>query len=260
MVLLVGTLVFYYRTKHLNKLLQNANTNLAESNDQKDKFFSIVAHDIRSPLVSTVSIMKLIASGDLDHDTQLEVVNKLALHNESSLEILDKLLKWGQMQIKGVKMNVTQFNASKSVHNNFKLLKAVAEKKEIKVAINIHEKIELNGDADHFEFVVRNMLANAIKFTKEGGKVWIAAIAMANGLVKFTVKDTGVGISEVRLNKLFQLSATGTKGTSNEEGTSLGLVICKQFITANHGEIKVTSEVNVGTTFEFTFPSAKNVA
>lgn len=249
------TFVYYYRAKDLNKLLQQANDRLAESNEEKDRFFSIMAHDIRSPLASTISVLRLIADRELDEETQTVVVNKLTVHCQSSLEVLDKLLKWGQMQIKGAKINITEFKPLQNVNQNIAFLQDAAEQKNIDITVNVPDDIVLKADSNHFDFVVRNLLANAIKFTPTNGMITLSAKLLHANVAQFTVADNGVGISEKRLQNLFKLSSIGTKGTSSEEGTSLGLLICKEFIMANSGEIKVESEIGKGTIFTFTLPA-----
>lgn len=251
-LVLIITLAYYFRSKHLNKLLKKANKELEDSNDTKDKFFSIIAHDIRSPLASTISILELIDENELDDETRSETVKKLLSHCESSLEILDKLLKWGQMQIKGTIINPAIFNPLSNIGKNVALLRAAADKKRIAINIDMPNNIMLNADADHFDFVIRNLLANAIKFTPDNGKIVIKARAATENNIEFSVTDNGVGISENRIEKLFQLTSIGTKGTSLEEGTSLGLIICKEFVSANEGELNVTSKLGQGTTFSFT--------
>jgi signal transduction histidine kinase len=251
LVLLV-IVTFYFRSKHLVKLLQDANKNLEESNDVKDKFFSIIAHDIRSPLVSTVSVLKLINDKELDEDTQSMLVAKLVKHCDSSLEIVDKLLRWGQMQIKGVHLNVSEFNPLANIRRNLALLQGAAEQKRIHIEVNVPPNIVLKADADHFDFIVRNLMANAIKFTQENGQVDLKAESVGEDTIKFQVIDNGVGISEPRIKKLFELSATSTRGTSSEEGTSLGLIICREFVLANNGQLEVQSTVGKGTAFSFT--------
>ncbi len=252
LIVLIVTFAFYYRSAFLNKLLKRTNEQLAESNALKDRFFSIIAHDIRSPLVSTISILKLIHNNELDDETRSEMVQKLALHCENSLEILDKLLKWGQMQIKGVRLNTSEFNPLPNILKNVALFEEAAEKKKISVSMDVPSNLMLQADSDHFDFVIRNLIANAIKFTQTGGEIKLSAKPALNDMIRFEVKDNGVGISKARIDKLFELSAVGTKGTSSEEGTSLGLMICKEFILANKGEIKVDSEVGKGTSFTFT--------
>lgn len=120
-LLLVGVLVYYSRSRHLNKLLTQANQELEESNSVKDKLLSIIAHDIRSPLVSTIGILELVGNNELDPQMQSEMVNKLIAHCNSSLEILDKLLKWGQMQIKGIRLNVSEFDPQVNIARNLGL-------------------------------------------------------------------------------------------------------------------------------------------
>jgi signal transduction histidine kinase len=132
------------------------------------------------------------------------------------------------------------------------LLQESAAEKGITLEVDIQEGVVLKADADHFDFVVRNLLANAIKFTEKKGQVTLTARSIDKNTIKFEVIDNGVGISQSRIEKLFELSATGTKGTSAEEGTSLGLIICREFVLANAGKLEVHSVIGKGTTFSFT--------
>ncbi|WP_165953141.1 tetratricopeptide repeat-containing sensor histidine kinase [Pedobacter changchengzhani] len=253
-LLFIVTLFFFKRSRHFNKTLRLLNNKLADSNQQKDKFFSIVAHDLRSPLASTVSIMKLIQSRSLDEKTQDDVVNKLSLHCESSLEVLDNLLKWGYMQIKGTKINITEFEPLKKIKSNVALLKEATEVKNITIALQVAKNIKIKADSDQFDFIVRNLLSNAIKFTPIDGMINLSAEIEHDEIVTFKVIDNGMGISAERIAKLFELSSEGTSGTSNEGGTGLGLLICKEFIDAHAEKLTVESIVGKGTSFTFTFP------
>ncbi len=255
-LVLLFTLAYIFKTKQLNRKLSVANKELEESNEVKDKFFSIIAHDIRSPLVSTIGILELIDNKDIDEETKSTMVTKLIGHCRNSLSILDKLLKWGQMQIKGVRINQQIFNPLLNIERNVSLLKDMAQSKNIAIALKVPENLELFADPDHFDFVIRNLLANAIKFTNENGNVEVSA-SSSEDKITFRVKDNGVGISEARIKKIFQLSAMGTRGTSAEEGTSLGLIICKEFVEANKGSILVESIVGEGTIFSFALNKAK---
>lgn len=250
LVLLI-ILAYYFRSEHLNKLLKKANQELEESNEVKDKLFSIIAHDIRSPLVSTVGIMKLIGNKELDEQTQQDMVDKLVAHCDNSLDILDKLLKWGQMQIKGVRLNISEFNPMPNILRNLALLQEAADKKQINIVVDVPPNIVLQADSDHFDFIMRNLVANAIKFTGNNGTVSVEAKVESPGMFRFAVIDNGVGISENRIKNLFKLTSISTKGTSSEEGTSLGLIICKDFVSANNGELHVESKEGQGTTFSF---------
>ena len=257
-VLFVITLIYYYRSRHLNKLLRQANYKLEGSNLQKDRFFSILAHDIRSPLASSVTVLKFIAGKRLKEDVQEVMVNKLILHCESSLEVLDKLLRWGQMQIKGMQLNVTEFNPKTNIIANMALLRAAAENKNIKVNLEAPDNLLVSADSDHFDFLVRNLLANAIKFTPANGHISLGVQMQKEGFLDFKVSDNGVGISRDKIDKLFKLDAVSTKGTSEEVGTSLGLLICKEFVDANNGSLEVESEPGKGTTFTFSLPGSLN--
>ncbi|GAB1464324.1 tetratricopeptide repeat protein [Pedobacter sp.] len=252
-LVLVLALIYNLRSRRLNKLLRKANEGLEESNGVKDKVFSIIAHDIRSPLVSTVGVLELIDEDELDEETKKDTIKKLISHCGSSLEILDKLLKWGHMQIKGVILNPTEFNPLPNINRNIALLESASEKKQIIIETEVPDHIIIKADADHFDFVIRNLTANAIKFTGVGGSIKIKAQEVPEeNAIRFSVLDNGVGISKARLAKLFQLTSVGTKGTLAEEGTSLGLIICREFVLANKGNLEVQSEEGKGTTFSFT--------
>ncbi|RZJ64966.1 MAG: hypothetical protein EOO45_17410 [Flavobacterium sp.] len=248
------TLVYYYKAMNLNRLLSQANHKLEGSNLQKDRFFSVLAHDIRSPLGSTLTILRFIANRELEEEEQEEMVGKLILHCESSLEVLDKLLSWGQMQIKGVKLMVTEFNPKNNMVASMALLRAAWEGKNISVGFDVPDNLLVRADSDHFDFLVRNLLANAIKFTSSNGHITLGVEIRREGYLDFKVADNGVGIGRDRIGKLFKLSADSTKGTSDEVGTSLGLLICKEFIDANKGSLEVESELGKGTTFTFSLP------
>ncbi|WP_374163277.1 tetratricopeptide repeat protein [Arcticibacter sp. MXS-1] len=254
-LLIVG--YFYLKTKKLNALLNKANASLKESNTVKDKFFSILAHDLRLPITSVINLLFIIDDDDITPDEKHEIVGKLIVNCNASLDTLNQLLKWGEMQIKGIRLKPQNFNPAAIVDRNVQLLSATAENKLIKIENFVQPDIELYSDPDHFDFVVRNMLSNAIKFTTRGGKVSILA-ETKGAETQFTIKDTGVGIENERLDSIFQITNVSTTGTNNEKGTSLGLIMCKDFIEANKGSISVKSEKGVGSDFIFTLPSSSS--
>lgn len=252
-LILVIILAYFFRARHLNELLSKKNKELLEGNAVKDKIFSIVAHDVRSPLVSIIGVLGLINEKSLSNEEREELVSKLLLDSRNSLEVLDKLLRWGEMQLKGIRLNTQCFNPMASVLNNVELLNIAAQKKHIDVQIDVPENLKIEADPNQFDFVIRNLLANAIKFTEKNGKVWIKASPADSTNICFEVLDNGVGICSSRLDKIFLLSSTSTRGTSSEVGTSLGLVICKEFVEANGGRIVVESQQGVGSSFKVFF-------
>lgn len=242
---------FYLRTKKLNNLLNKANTSLKESNTVKDKFFSILAHDLRLPIASVINLLYIIDDEDISPEERHEIINKLIVNCNASLSTLNQLLKWGEMQIKGIRLNPVPFRPGEIIERNINLLSAAAEEKAISVINMTGGSVQLFSDPDHFDFVIRNLLSNAVKFTHDGGSVIIQSEALGKKMVKFTVKDSGVGIEAERIPGIFEISNMSTQGTNNEKGTSLGLIMCKDFIEANKGSIEVKSEIGKGSEFIF---------
>ncbi|WP_448700361.1 tetratricopeptide repeat protein [Mucilaginibacter sp. AW1-3] len=258
-ILLIFFALFYFRTSKLNWLLNKTNTELQESNTVKDKLFSVLAHDLRSPLATIINLLYVISDDDLPAEERKELINMVTVTSSASLDTLNNLLKWGEMQIKGIRLAAANLQAREIVTQDIDLLNASAQLKGITVKNDIDEQIQVYADRDHFEFVVRNLLSNAIKFTGEGGLISISAVPHeARNEVQFTVKDNGVGIDADRIVSIFNIGNISTDGTRDEKGTSIGLVLCKEFIEANQGKIWVKSKLGEGSEFEFTLRAAKN--
>ena len=251
--LLIVLSAYFFKIRNLNRLLNQSNTALSASNVVKDKLFSILAHDLRAPLNSVISLLDLINKGWLNEEEKTMMMNKLAVHCNASMETLDLLLQWGQMQLKGVMLNQVIISPSEIIERNISLFLEAALHKSILIEKSIGTDVSVFADADHLDFIIRNLLSNAIKFTPEGGTIKLSVQRKSDSSeVLFTIKDSGVGISEERLSSVFTTDSVSTNGTNNEKGTSLGLVICKEFVLANHGEIWVISKQGVGSEFFFT--------
>jgi signal transduction histidine kinase/Tfp pilus assembly protein PilF len=245
-----------YRTNRLNSLLNRANASLQESNSVKDKLFSVLGHDLRAPFASIIDMLYIINDEDTTDDERSFMIDKLAITSSASLETLNMLLRWGQMQIKGIRLNPDKVQPWHVVERSAALLMSAADNKQISIQNTLSESIRLVTDPDHFEFVVRNLLSNAIKFTPTGGTVIIGTDAgtASSNTITFWVKDTGIGIAPDRLPNVFNIGNTSTRGTNNETGTSLGLVICKEFMEANNGSIWAESQLGKGSVFSFSLP------
>lgn len=251
-LLLLLMVLFYMRTQKLNLLLNSANIELKESNEVKDKLFSVLAHDLRSPFSAIINLLSLINDDILDAKERKDLINMAVVSSNASLGILNNLLKWGEMQIKGVRINQVDLWPHQIIERNIAVLSASAELKNIRIDNLVAKNFKVMADADHFEFVTRNLLSNAIKFTDKGGIVSISSeIDKAKAEVKFIVKDTGVGIKKERLQGIFNLGNVSTTGTNDEKGTSLGLVLCKEFVEANNGRIWAESVPGTGSEFMF---------
>jgi len=256
-ILLVVLGIYFFKIRKLNRLLNKSNTALQESNTVKDKLFSVLAHDLRGPLASVINLLEMINKGWLTEEEKTLMMSKLAIHCNASMETLNLLLRWGQMQLKGIRISQTEIFPSKVIERNITLLGESAAQKSIFITKDVPENIIVFCDADHLDFILRNLLSNAIKFTPDGGSIVVSAKEYQQDQVIFTIKDNGVGIDQKRLSTIFTINNMSTIGTNNEKGTSLGLVICKEFIVANEGNIWVESEAGSGSEFFFTLKGKK---
>ena len=255
-IIAIGFLSFYFlKIRNLNRLLNGANRALTDSNHVKDKLFSVLGHDLRSPLASILNVLYLIDEGMLTDEERSMMIKKLAVSCNASMETLDMLLKWGQMQLKGVKISKVPLFSRSIVERNIRLLSGAADEKSITIENRISDDLEILADADHFDFIIRNLMSNAVKFTYSGGHVAVSAEKLDANDVRFCISDNGIGIDRDRLLSVFEINNISTKGTNNEKGTSLGLVMCKEFVEANGGKIWVESEIGRGAKFFFTVVS-----
>lgn len=240
----------------VNQNLKASEDELKKLNSTKDKFFSIIAHDIKNPLGGVMGMTHLLKQGhtDMPDEEKMEmydIINKSAnqLHN-----LLDNLLQWSRAQSGRVPYNPAPINLYDIVENNIELQKANIDKKSI-VALNLTDNnIKILADPDMVTLVIRNLLSNAIKFTPEKGKIKVTT-QVKHHHVEIAVEDNGVGIAKDDINKLFRIdSQFTTVGTNKETGTGLGLILCKEFITKHNGKIWVESEITKGSRFVFTLP------
>ncbi|HAW09152.1 MAG TPA: hypothetical protein DCW42_08330 [Bacteroidetes bacterium] len=233
------------------------NKELHELNATKDKFFSIIAHDLKNPISSFRDSIDLLAN-DYEKFTEFEKIEFITEINKSAngvYELLENLLTWSRSQRGKIEFNPQNFYLTYIANNVLSLLKPVAQKKEIQIISNIDENLSVFGDINMINTVLRNLVSNAIKFTPIGGNITINS-EIIDGFVKISVSDTGIGISEENLNKLFTLDQQITTiGTNQEKGTGLGLIICKEFIEKHNGIISVESKIGKGSTFSFTVPT-----
>lgn len=252
-LLLVILGAYFFKIRNLNRLLNKSNDALTTSNTVKDKLFSILAHDLRAPLNSVINLLDIINKGWLSEEEKVVMMNKLAVHCNASMDTLDLLLRWGQMQLKGVMINKVMLDPGDVIARSIALSLEAASHKSITIETAIDPELRVYCDVDHLDFIIRNLLSNAIKFTSEGGAICLSVQRRTEQSdILFTVKDNGVGISEERITSIFSAESVSTNGTNNEKGTSLGLVICNEFIAANDGEIWVESIAGEGSAFFFT--------
>jgi signal transduction histidine kinase len=233
-----------------NDLLQTINA-------EKDKFFSIIAHDLRGPLSAFVAATQIITEEiqtmSIDEIRDITASMKNSASNIYSL--LENLLEWSRMRRGAMDFIPEKLNLKKEVLSCINVLSESIRNKRIEIDTIIPDDMLILADIHMFETIVRNLVSNAIKFTMPGGKVIVSAGYTDNQDTEISITDTGIGMSAELTNRLFHLSEkTSRPGTEGEPSTGLGLLLCKEFIEKHGGRIHVESEIGKGSTFTFTFP------
>lgn len=228
---------------------------LEHLNAMKDKFFTIIAHDMKNPFASLLSITQSLAEAynDISKEEAQFYLKRVFKSAELLHELLDNLLQWANAQTGRVDYNPVAFNLSKVAMETIQLLNIYAERKKINLITNISEDVEVYGDRNMISTVIRNLANNSIKFTPEVGSISLEAKKLQKSVV-VEVHDTGIGISEEDKNKLFRIDVK-TKSIGSEDkpkGTGIGLILCKEFVERNGGQIWVESEPGKGSCFKFT--------
>jgi two-component system sensor histidine kinase/response regulator len=227
---------------------------LRELNSLKDRLFSIISHDLRSPLNSLISMLNMSKDGHFSAEEEKHILSELSKNVEYNSELLENLLKWASSQMKGNTINPIRFDIYALANQKIRLYEKAAHQKGIEFLNSIDIDTEVFADKDMIELVLRNLITNAIKFSTIGDKIVLSSV-QSKGFVEVCVADTGVGISEDTLNKIFSKQVITTQGTKDEKGTGLGLKLCQDFIQINGGVISVESTIDVGSKFFFTLPA-----
>ena len=245
------------RKKTQDQLKQN-NIRLHDLNATKDKFFSIIAHDLRGPMNNLVGFSDLLERNHLAYDKEKlsHIINLMSTSAKKTFALLENLLIWSRSQRDKISFNPQTFICKELVSEILQEMEHLAFAKGISFETDKEDKGHpVFVDKDMFKTVYRNLISNAIKYTNEGGTISIGCGKEDEKFVKFFVKDNGVGIPKKNINKLFKLDENiTTEGTHKEHGTGLGLTLCKDFVEKHGGHIWVESIENKGSTFWFTFP------
>ncbi len=229
---------------------------LEQLNITKDKLFSIIAHDLRSPFTSLLGSSSLLAtSADVLSNEEIKTIAAGVNNSAKNIfDLLENLLQWAKLQIEGIKFKPKNFIISDLTEKMVEIYRQTANSKGIKILNKIENEIEVFADPDMIATVLRNLISNAIKFTSGNGIIEISA-KRKSLKIEITIVDNGIGISQERINKLFNISENNsTLGTNKEKGTGLGLVLCKELIEKNNGRLLVQSEIEKGTSFIFSLP------
>ncbi len=232
---------------------------LEQSNLAKDKFFSIIAHDLKSPFLGLLGLINIL-SDKMSELNETEIKEYIGIIKNSTSKLYDlivQLLEWSRLQTGNIEFNPTNFDfISEVISPSISLLKVNADAKEIKIENKISGQLMVSADVRSFRLVTDNLLSNAIKFTKSGGKITLNNTEY-DGYYEISINDNGVGIEPEMIEKLFRVGENiSMKGTSGEEGTGLGLILCKEVLEKNGSKISITSQPDKGSTFSFTIMKA----
>ncbi len=229
---------------------------IEELNRTKDKLFSIIAHDLRSPFSGVAGLSELLIKNINNWEVSkvekyLNVINTTA---NNTITLLDNLLNWAKSQTGQLSFNSKRIIFTDLIEEIIALTTTLAKSKNITLKYSEVDVIEVFADEEMLKTVLRNLISNAIKFTRSGGQITIGAVTTKD-CVEFTISDNGIGMNEDMQSQIFDLSAnTTTIGTANEKGSGLGLLLCKEFVERQNGKIWVESEEGKGSDFKFTLP------
>jgi signal transduction histidine kinase len=241
--------------KQAEEQLQLSESILKEMNATKDKFFSIISHDLRNPISSILSLTELLADDtyDLSPEDMHKLLQSIHKNTQSTYQLLENLLEWSRLQKGVVPFDNQIINLKEFVGTCDYSVVEMASNKSIELIIDIQKGLKVNADSNMLRSILRNLVTNAIKFTPEGGSVLIKASKFDQQTVLLSIKDTGLGMKKELIDQLFRIDTQVSRpGTNNEPSTGLGLIITKEFVDRHGGRIWVDSEVGNGSTFNFT--------
>ncbi|HET6559238.1 MAG TPA: two-component regulator propeller domain-containing protein [Prolixibacteraceae bacterium] len=240
--------------------LVKMNNELHDLNATKDKFFSIIAHDIKNPFSAIMGFSALLEENykEWNDEMKLEVINLVHVSTKNLYQLLENLLQWSRSQRGTIEFKPQRIELKELIHNVTGLMNGTADAKNIDLEIMLAENaVAVNADRQMLDTILRNLIGNGVKFTHSGGKVQIISEAV-NDFVKIHVIDNGVGMNDDVKKNLFRIDTNFTlPGTNNEIGTGLGLILVKEFVEKHGGTIDVESEPGKGSRFHFTLPAAK---
>jgi signal transduction histidine kinase len=241
-------------------VLLDKNQELELLNATKDKFFSIISHDLQNPLSAFRNVTKALNNA-IDNIGKDEIKYYISELNDSSVSLyrlLRSLLQWAQTQTGRISFKRERINLLEAINKTIELFELNVNEKQLELFVTIDKNSFVYADEKVLQTILRNLISNAIKFTPEKGKIEISCSTNYN-YEEISIKDTGIGISGHDVEKLFKISEdTKTIGNSKEKGSGLGLIICKEMIEKCGGQIFVESELNKGTNFKFTLSKSKN--
>ncbi len=252
---LAAAVALYLKTRRLNIQLIKHEAELIELSNTKNKLFSIIGHDLRWPVARIPTILDIVDDETMEEDEKKYLIDSLREHTKATVETLDKLLYWGKSLMNGLQLAPEWFNPKQYIVQTIELRRMAAQEKEITVTDRLPDDMEIYTDPNHFDFIIRNLFSNAIKFTPLKGEIYFEVDkTMLPGKCVFSVTDNGAGIDAERMKKIFE-PFNSKLGTANEKGTGIGLMLCKEFAIKNGGDLWATSTPGVKTTFYLSIPT-----
>ncbi|UCJ09415.1 HAMP domain-containing histidine kinase [Chitinophaga pendula] len=269
-ILLAATILLYrtYRQQHelyselnsrnekvslQNSIISEQNAALESLHQVKDKIFSVISHDLRSPLAILEGLLFLLRDDKIPQQQFRNYTDELWRDMKNTAYMMDNLLHWASSQMKGIRVHADDFDITGLLNQEFSLLQSLARQKEVTLEHRLNRSILVYADPDMIRLVIRNLISNAIKFTPAGGAISVYAL-LNERHVEIAVQDNGIGIPEANQAKIFSHLYYSTSGTQNEKGCGLGLTLSKDFLLRNEGTIWFKSQPRNGTTFYFTLP------
>ena len=265
LIFVLYVLTKYYdkiRVNHLletkNKTIEQSENELRRLNAAKNKFFSIIAHDLKNPFHTVMGYSYLLSQeyNSFTEEERRKFADDIHHSTNNIFRLLQNLLEWSRSQTGRLTFTPREIELKLVVDNSVNVLRSLADQKNIRIEINLDQNLKLFADPQMIETVLRNLVNNAVKFTPENGQIKIEA-CQTDGQITVSVKDSGIGISAEDAQNLFKIDSTvKRKGTNNEDGSGLGLILCREFVAKNNGNIWVCSTAGEGSSFFFTVPSS----
>lgn len=259
-------LITNYLRKNYEREKQNAeekankidsqNINLEQLNQKKDKLFSIIAHDLQSPLNSIITTLHLIAEYDLEEEEKKMLGDELLTLTKNTSNLLTNLLTWSKLQMDGKGVRLSAENVHDAVERVLTIQRLLADKKAVSILSRVDPEVYIIADHNMLELIIRNLINNSIKFTPSGGHIEID-LRIRDNNCQLMIADNGIGIDPSHHDEIFSLKTQSTFGTNNEKGIGLGLVLCKELLMLQKGELWFESTRGQGTTFFASFPLAE---
>ncbi|MDR2569972.1 MAG: HAMP domain-containing histidine kinase [Oscillospiraceae bacterium] len=236
------------------RLRTRRNRALTETNATKDKFFSIISHDLKNPAVTLLDSLKILVKNGSEWDTNIltEYYNDLLHSAEEHVELIYSLLDWTRVQTGRMTYTPEKLDLSSCLRFDVSQISSLAAKKGITLVDNVPEDVHITGDCNMLATIVRNLLTNAVKFTSSGGTVTLSTEPTNNNRYIIAISDTGIGMTKKQMDNLFLLdSAHSQRGTAGEQGSGLGLIVCKELLEKHNTTLHMESEEGKGSRFWF---------